>query len=95
LTTIAAKTKFRDLTPEAKQKRYDYAKTRRHKLNAAMREAGIIGAPRPKMDPEERKAKRKSYNKNYRHTITAQAKAYREMMAQEGTGTKKLGRGRR
>ena len=45
-----------------------------------MREAGIIGQARPKMDPAEKKAHRKAYSKQYRKKITAEAKAYREMM---------------
>jgi hypothetical protein len=55
-----------------------------------MRSAGIIGAPQPKMDPAERKAKRKAYAKNYRHKIQAEAKAYREMT--KGGTTSKRGR---
>ena len=45
-----------------------------------MREAGIIGQARLKMDPAEKKAHRKAYSKQYRKKITAEAKAYREMM---------------
>ena len=45
-----------------------------------MREAGIIGQARSKMDPAEKKAHRKAYSKQYRKKITAEAKAYREMM---------------
>ena len=45
-----------------------------------MREAGIIGAPRSHMDPETKKAHRKAYGKAYRKKITAEARAYREMM---------------
>lgn len=73
------------MTPAEKQKRYDYAKQRRQKLNAAMREAGIIGAPRPVMSEAEKKAKRKAYSKEYRKKIQAEARAYREMMKDSGT----------
>ena len=45
-----------------------------------MREAGIIGAPRAKMDPMERKEHRKAYSKMYRKKIQSEAKAYRQMM---------------
>ena len=45
-----------------------------------MRQAGIIGNARPKMDPAEKKEHRKAYSKQYRKKITAEAKAYREMM---------------
>ena len=45
-----------------------------------MRQAGIIGNARPKMDPAEKKAHRKAYSKQYRKKITAEAKAYREMV---------------
>lgn len=45
-----------------------------------MREAGIIGQARPKMDPATKKAHRKAYSKEYRKKITAEARAYREMM---------------
>ena len=86
--TIAKKS-FRDLTSAEKQKRYAYAKSRRQRLASEMRAAGIIGAPREKMAPEERKAKRKAYSKAYRKTINAQAKAYRELMAQEGKPTRR------
>jgi hypothetical protein len=51
---------------------------------SAAREAGIIGAPRAKMDPSERKAKRKVYSKMYRKKIQAEARAYREMMKEGG-----------
>lgn len=88
-----AKKKFRDLTPAEKAKRYAYSKARRQRLNTAMREAGIIGAPRVKLDPETRKANRRAYNKNYRKTIQAQAKAYREMMKGEGKTTSRRKRG--
>lgn len=77
--SIATK-KFRDLTAAEKAARYAYAKTRRHRLNAAMREAGIIGVARSKMSESERKANRKAYSKTYRKKITAEARAYREMM---------------
>jgi len=76
---IATK-KFRDLTAAEKAARYAYAKQRRHRLNAAMREAGIIGAPRSKMSESEKKSNRKTYAKTYRKKITAEARAYREMM---------------
>ena len=76
---IATK-KFRDLTASEKEARYAYAKARRQKLAHAMREAGIIGQARSKMDPAEKKAHRKAYSKQYRKKITAEAKAYREMM---------------
>jgi len=76
---IATK-KFRDLTAAEKATRYAYAKERRQKLAHAMRAAGIIGNARPKMDPAEKKAHRKAYSKQYRKKITAEAKAYREMM---------------
>ncbi len=78
------------MTPAEKQKRYAYAKDRRHRLNTAMREAGIIGAPRPKMSAEEKKAKRKSYSKTYRARITSDAKAYRELM--KGEAPRKRGK---
>ena len=76
---IATK-KFRDLTASEKATRYAYAKERRQKLARAMREAGIIGQARSHMDPAEKKAHRKAYSKQYRKKITAEAKAYREMM---------------
>jgi len=56
---------------------------RRKKIEAAARAAGVIGAPRPKMSPAEAKARRKTYGEAYRKRITAQAKAYREMMGGE------------
>ena len=59
-----------------------------------MRSAGIIGVARPKMSVEEKKAKRKSYSKQYRQKITAEARAYREMMA-GSTGTKAVARRRK
>ena len=68
------------MTHAEKQARYAYAKTRREKLSKAMREAGIIGAPRSKMSESEKKAHRKAYSKDYRKKITAEARAYREMM---------------
>ena len=67
------------MTAAEKAKRKVYAKSRRDKINAAARQAGVIGAPRAKMSESERKAKRKTYSKDYRKRITAQAKAYREM----------------
>lgn len=67
------------MTPEQKAKRKAYGKIRRDRINAAARAAGVIGAPRAKMDPAERKAKRKEYNKAYRKRIVAQARAYRQM----------------
>ena len=54
-------------------------------MNAAMRSAGIIGAPRPKMSDAERKAKRKTYSKQYRQKIYAEAKAYRELQGEKTT----------
>ena len=75
--------KYRDLTTAEKAKRLAYAKARRKKIEAAAREAGVIGAPRPKMSPEVAKAKRKTYAKAYRKRITAQAKAYREMTGEK------------
>ena len=57
-----------------------------------MREAGIIGAPRPKMSEEEKQAKRKEYSKNYRSRIFAEAKAYEELQKQ---GTTKVSRRRK
>ena len=75
------------MTAVEKAKRKAYATTRREKINAAARAAGVIGAPRPKMSDADRKAKRKTYGKAYRKRITAQAKAYREM-----TEGKKKGR---
>ena len=68
------------MTAAEKEARYAYAKARRKKLAVAMREAGIIGQARSKMDPAEKKAHRKAYSKQYRKKITAEAKAYREMM---------------
>lgn len=53
------------------------------KISAACREAGIIGAPRPKMSESERKDNRKAYSKEYRKRINAEAKAYREMMGEK------------
>ena len=81
--TIGAK-KFRDLTPTEKAARYAYAKARRQRLNAAMRSAGIIGTARPKMSETEKKANRKTYSKQYRKKITAEARAYREMIKRGG-----------
>ena len=78
VSTIAQK-KYRDLTAAEKAKRKVYAKSRRDKINAAARSAGVIGAPRTKMSAAEAKAKRKVYAKDYRKRITAQAKAYRQM----------------
>ena len=71
------------MTPQQKQKRYAYAKNRRQRLNAEMRKAGIIGAPRPKMSEEERKGKRKTYSHDYNTRIRAEAKAFRELQEQE------------
>lgn len=68
------------MTAEEKAKRRAYAKARTKRIMAAAREAGIIGAPRPKMSEADRKAKRKAYNKQYRKKIQAEARAYREMM---------------
>lgn len=82
VSSIAAK-KYSEMTAEEKYKRREYAKARRKRIMQAAREAGIIGAPRPKMSDAERKAKRKGYNKDYRKRITAQAKAYRAMMAEK------------
>jgi hypothetical protein len=78
-----AKKSFKDLTSEEKQARYDYAKDRRKRLATAMRSAGIIGVPKPKMSEEERKGKRKEYSRNYHEKIKAESDAYRELMAQE------------
>ena len=58
-------------------------------MNSAMREAGIIGAPRPKMSEAEKKANRKAYAKDYRKKIQAEARAYREMMSEGGTSKKR------
>lgn len=77
--TIPAK-KYADLTAEQKAKRREYSKARTKRIMVAAREAGIIGAPRPKMSAEEAKAKRKAYNKIYRKKIVAEARAYRELM---------------
>ena len=71
------------MTPEEKKARYDYAKGRRQRLATEMRKAGIIGIPKPKMSPEERKTKRKEYSQNYHERIKAESDAYRELMAQE------------
>lgn len=68
------------MTAEEKAKRRAYSKARTKRIMVAAREAGIIGAPRPKMSDAERKAKRKAYNKVYRKNIQAQARAYRELM---------------
>lgn len=68
------------MTAEEKAKRRVYSKARTKRIMVAAREAGIIGAPRPKMSEAEAKAKRKAYSKAYRKTIQAQARAYREMM---------------
>ncbi len=72
--------KYRDLTPEEKGKRKAYSKARTKRIMAAAREAGIIGAPRPKQDPATAKARRKAYNTAYRKRIQAEARAYRELM---------------
>ena len=77
------------MTPEQKAKRKVYSKARQQKINAAAREAGVIGAPRPKMDPAERKLNRKTYNKAYRKKIVAEARAYREMMKEGGGGKRR------
>lgn len=74
---------YKDLTAAQKATRKAYAKTRRDKINAAARAAGVIGAPRPKMSAAEAKAKRKAYSKDYRKRIVAQARAYRAMMEKE------------
>ena len=79
--------KYRDMTAVEKAKRKAYAKARQAKILDAARQAGVIGAPRPKMSVAEAKAKRKAYSKEYRKRITAQARAYREM-----TEGKKKGR---
>ena len=68
------------MTAAEKNARYAYAKTRRQKLAREMRAAGIIGAPRSHMDPSEKKANRKAYGKAYRKKVTAEARAYREMV---------------
>jgi len=68
------------MTDAEKAKRQAYSKARMKRIMVAAREAGIIGAPRPKMDPAERKAKRKVYGKAYRKKIQAEARAYRELM---------------
>ena len=86
VSAIAQK-KYHDLTAAEKAKRKAYGKARQAKILAAARQAGVIGAPRPKMSVAEAKAKRKAYSKDYRKRITAQAKAYREM-----TEGKKKGR---
>lgn len=76
-----AQKKYADLTAEQKAKRKAYSKARQARINAAAREAGVIGAPRPKMSDAERKAKRKIYSKAYRKTVQAQARAYRDLVA--------------
>jgi len=68
------------MTDAEKAKRQAYSKARTKRIMAAAREAGIIGAPRPKMSESERKAKRKVYGKAYRKKIQAEARAYRELM---------------
>lgn len=81
VSAIANK-KYSELTPADKAKRREYAKDRRHRINDAARKAGVIGAPRPKMSDTERKAKRKTYQKAYRKTVVAQARAYRQLQAE-------------
>ena len=71
------------MAPEEKRARYDYAKDRRKRLAVAMRSAGIIGIPKPKMSEGERKTKRKEYSQNYHERIKAESDAYRELMSQE------------
>jgi len=68
------------MTAAEKAKRREYSKARTKRIMAAAREAGIIGAPRPKMSEAESKAKRKVYSKDYRKRIQAEAKAYRDLM---------------
>lgn len=63
-----------------------YAKAYRQKIAAAAREAGVIGAPRPKLSDAEKKAKRKVYAKAYRQRIVAQAAAYRKLQGEGKTG---------
>lgn len=67
------------MTPDAKAKRRAYSKARTKRIMVAAREAGIIGAPRPKLPEAERKARRTAYNKIYRKKIVAEARAYREL----------------
>jgi len=68
------------MTAAEKAKRKEYSKARMKRILSAAREAGIIGAPRPKMSDEERKSKRKVYGKAYRKKIQAEARAYRDLM---------------
>jgi len=72
------------MTAAEQAKRRDYSKARTKRIMAAAREAGIIGAPRPKMSEAESKAKRKAYNKVYRKKIQSEARAYRELMKKGG-----------
>lgn len=88
VSTIATK-KYKDLTPAQKAKRLAYAKAYRQKIHAAARQAGVIGAPRPKLSEAERKGKRKVYAKAYRQKIAAQAAAYRRLQEGGTTGRKK------
>jgi hypothetical protein len=77
------------LTAEEKAKRQAYSRARMKKIMQAARQAGIIGAPRPKMSEAERKAKRYAYAKAYRKKIQAEARAYREMMAGGGAAPRR------
>ena len=72
------------MTPAQKAARKAYSKARQKRIMDAARKAGIIGAPRPKMDPATAKAKRKAYSKDYRKKIQAQARAYRALMKEQG-----------
>jgi len=91
VSAIAQK-KYRDLTAAEKATRKAYAKTRRDRINAAARAAGVIGAPRPKMSAAEAKSKRKEYAKKYRKLIVAQARAYRAMQGDKNPKTVKIDR---
>lgn len=71
------------MTPAQKAKRRAYTKARRHRIMAAARAAGIIGAPRPKLSDSERISRRKEYRKKYFRRVCAEAKAYRELMKKD------------
>ncbi len=90
LEEVSSIVAYKDLTPAQKATRKAYAKTRRDKINAAARQAGVIGAPRPKMSEAEAKAKRKAYSKDYRKKIVAQARAYRQMVGDKKVKTVKI-----
>lgn len=70
--------RFADLSPEEKQRRYDYNRQRRERIREAAIAGGYEPAQRETLSDEERERRQKDYRKSRNETIRAAYQRLRE-----------------